>query len=72
MTFPDELAPKQITNLQNTTARQQNSAKTFIKRPGEGNEKVFQKSQIGWRQMLVLSLPSRNNFLVIAVKNYTL
>ena len=28
-----QLAPKQITNVQNTTAWPQNSAKTFIKRP---------------------------------------
>ena len=37
-----------------------------------GNKKVLEKSQIGRRQMLVPSLPSRNNFLVLAVKNYTL
>ena len=37
-----------------------------------GNNKVLEKSQIGWRYMLVPSLLSRNNFLVIAVKNYTL
>ena len=37
-----------------------------------GNKKILEKSQIGWRQMLVNSLPSRNNLLVIAVKNYTL
>ena len=33
-----------------------------------GNKKVLEKSQIGWRQMLLPSLPSRNTFLVIAVK----
>ena len=33
-----------------------------------GNKKVLEKSQIGWKQMLVPILPSRNNFLVIAVK----
>ena len=33
MTLPNQLAPKQITNLQNTTAWLQNSAKTSIKRP---------------------------------------
>ena len=27
-----------------------------------GNKKVSEKSQIEWRQMLVPSLPSRNNF----------
>ena len=32
------------------------------------NKKVSEKSQTGWRQMLVPSLPSGNNFLVIAVK----
>ena len=37
-----------------------------------GNKKVLEKFQIGWREMLVPSLPSRNNFLVIAVKNYRL
>ena len=37
-----------------------------------GNKKVLKKFQIGWREMLVASLPSRNNFLVIAVKNYRL
>ena len=36
-----------------------------------GNKKVLEKSQFWWRQMLVSSLPSRNKFLVIAVKNYT-
>ena len=35
------------------------------------NKKVLEKSQIRWRQMLVPRLPSRNNFVVIAVKNYT-
>ena len=35
------------------------------------NKKVLEKSRIGWRQMLVPRLPSRNNFVVIAVKNYT-
>ena len=35
-----------------------------------GNKKV--KFQTGWIQMVAPSLPSRNNFLVIAVKNYTL
>ena len=29
-----------------------------------GNKKVLEKSQIGWRQMLVPSLPSRNKVLV--------
>ena len=32
MTMPNQLAPKQIANLQNTTAWLQNSAKTFTKR----------------------------------------
>ena len=36
-----------------------------------GNNKVLEKSQIRWRQMLVPSLLSRNKFLVKAVKNYT-
>ena len=35
------------------------------------NKKVLEKSQTGWKQMLVPSLPSRNNFLVIVVKSYT-
>ena len=33
-----------------------------------GNKKVLEKSQIGWRQILVPSLPSRNKVLVIVVK----
>ena len=36
-----------------------------------GNKKVFEKTQIGWRQMLVASQLSRNKFLVIVVKIYT-
>ena len=36
-----------------------------------GNKKLLEKSQIGWRQILVPSIPSRNKFLLIAVKNYT-
>ena len=36
------------------------------------NKKVLEESQIGWAQILVPSLPSRNKFLVIAVKNYTI
>ena len=36
-----------------------------------GNNKVLEKNQIGWRQMLLLSHPSGNNFLVIVVKIYT-
>ena len=78
MTLPNQLAPKQITNLQNTTAWLQNSARLYKKiylndfRLGIlGNTKVREKSEIGWRQMLVPSLPFRNIFLVIAVKNYT-
>ena len=37
-----------------------------------GNKKLLEKLHIGWRQMLVPILPSSNNFLVIAVKYYTL
>ena len=33
MTLSNQLAPKQITNLQNSTAWLQNSTKTLIKRP---------------------------------------
>ena len=36
-----------------------------------GNKKVFEKTQIGWRQILVASQLSRNKFLVIVVKIYT-
>ena len=51
MTLLDQLAPQQIINLQNTTVWQQNSAKTFIKRPISttseiwisGNKKVLKK-----------------------------
>ena len=49
--------------------------KTYLKDLRLGilaNKKVLEKSQIGWRQMLVPSLPSRNNFLLIASKNYAL
>ena len=35
------------------------------------NKKVFEKTQIGWRQMLVTSHPCRKYFLVIVVKIYT-
>ena len=39
------------------------------------NKKVLEKSQTGWTQTLVPSLPFRNKFLVmnkfLAVKNYT-
>ena len=34
-------------------------------------KKVLETSLIRWRQMLVSSIPSRNNRLVMAVKNYT-
>ena len=37
-----------------------------------GNKKALEKFQIGWRQMLVRSLPTGNDFLVMAVKNYPL
>ena len=33
-----------------------------------GNKKVFEKTQIGWRQILEASQLSRNKFLVIVVK----
>ena len=33
-------------------------------------QESIKKSQIGWRQILVPSLPSRNKVWVIAVKNY--
>ena len=36
-----------------------------------GNKKLLEKSQIGWKHILVISLPSRKKFLVIAVKNFT-
>ena len=36
-----------------------------------GNKKVFKKTQIGWRQILVASQLSRNKFVVIVVKIYT-
>ena len=36
-----------------------------------GNKKVFEKIQIGWRQILVASQLSKNTFLVIVVKIYT-
>ena len=37
-----------------------------------GNKKVLEKCQIGWRQILVPSLSSRNVCFVTAVKNYNL
>ena len=46
--------------------------KTNLKDLRLGIKKVLEKSQIGWRQMILPSLPSGTNFLVIAVKNYTL
>ena len=36
-----------------------------------GNKKVLEKSQIGWGQMAVPSLRSRNQSLVIGVRYYT-
>ena len=36
-----------------------------------GDKKILKKPQIGWRQILVPSLLSRNKGLIIAVKNYT-
>ena len=36
-----------------------------------GNNKVLEKNQIGWRQMLLLIHPSGNNFLVVVAKIYT-
>ena len=73
-----DIAKSAGSQTNNTTAWLQNSAKTYQNyqkaylkdfRLGIlGNEKVLEKSQIRWRKMLVPSLPSRNNFLVIAVK----
>ena len=37
-----------------------------------GNKKLSEKIAIRLRQMLVPTVPSRNNFSVIVVKNYTL
>ena len=53
-----------------------NSTKTFYQTNDFririwGNEKVFEKTQFGWRQMLVASHSSRNRFLVTTVKIYT-
>ena len=36
-----------------------------------GNKEVFEKTQIGWRRMLVVSQLSRNKFLVTVVTIYT-
>ena len=77
MTFPNQLVPKQIKNLQIMTAEFYKNIyqKTYL--PNDfrlrilGNNKVLEKSQIEWRQMLLPSFPSRNKFLVIAVKIYT-
>ena len=66
MTFPNQQAPKQITNLQNTLENLNDFRLGIL-----GNKKVLEKSRNGWRQMLVPSILSRNTFLVIAVKNYT-
>ena len=46
--------------------------KTNLKDLRLGIKKVLEKSQIGWRQMILPSLPSGTNFLLTAVKNYTL
>ena len=40
--------------------------------PTWDHESIKLGGNIGWRQMLVPSLPSGSNFLVKAVKNYTL
>ena len=34
------------------------------------NKKVFEKTQMGWRQILLASYPSRNKFLVRVAKIY--
>ena len=79
MTFPNQLAPKQIaifkTGQYDCRILQKPLSKHYLNnlRLGIlGNKKLLEKSQIGWRQILVTSLPSRNIYLVIAVKNYTL
>ena len=59
--FPDNDC---ITEEFNKTVYQTNN----FKRRTLGNKKVFEKTQIGWRQMLVDSHPSRNKFLVIVVE----
>ena len=61
MTLPNQLAPKQIANLQTMTAWLQNPTKHLSK----------DLSLIGCIQMLVPSLSPRNKVLVITVKNYT-
>ena len=77
MTLPNQLAPKQITNLQTMTGCLLSSTKTFINRlisqttSDSGLRKQESIRKIEWRQMLVPSLPCRNKCLVIAVKNYT-
>ena len=67
-------------NFQNMTAWLYNSEQNVYQKiylPNDfrlrifGRKKILEKSQIGWGQMLVPSLPSRNKLLVIAVKNYT-
>ena len=75
MTLPDQLAPKQKTWQHDSRILQnfyQNIYLNNVRLRILGNKKVLEKSQIGRREMLVPSLPSRNNFLVIAVKSYTL
>ena len=77
MTLPNQLAPKQITNLDKTRQHeygilQKRSSKDLSHdfRLGIlGNKEVLEKCQIETRQILVPSLPSRNKFLVIAFKN---
>ena len=76
MTLPNQLTPKQMKVFQTMTAYLQNSTKSVYQGNGFrlrilGNKKVLKKSHIGWSQMLVPSLPSRNKFLVTVVKNYT-
>ena len=77
MTFPNQLAPKQITNLDKTRPH---DCRILQKRLSKdlsddfrlailGNKKVLEKSQIESRQILMPSLPSRNKFLVIEFKN---
>ena len=63
MTLPNQLANNKSSKHDSITAEFWKKVyQTFIRLGILGNKEVLKKSQIGWRQMLVPSLPFRNNF----------
>ena len=80
MTLPNQLALKQIKKSSENDSMIAEFYKNIYQKtylPNDcrlrisENKKVFKKSQIWLTHTLVPNLPSRNKFLVIAVKNYT-